>query len=46
MTIEEWLDFELGIQIWKNKYCYKNESFDEWLNRVSGSNEKVKKLIK
>jgi ribonucleoside-diphosphate reductase alpha chain len=46
MTIEQWLDTELGTQIWKNKYCYNNETFDDWLNRVSGFDDKIKKLIK
>lgn len=47
MTIQEWLgdDNQLGIDIWHNKYQYNNESFEEWLNRVSGGNESVKKLI-
>lgn len=47
MTVQEWLgkDNKLGIDIWKKKYQYNNESFDEWLDRVSGNNESVKKLI-
>lgn len=48
MTIEQWLgkDNQLGIDIWEKKYRYGNESFDEWLDRVSGGNPEVKKLIK
>lgn len=48
MTIQEWLgeNNELGIDIWNKKYCYDNETFEEWLNRVSGGNEAVKELIK
>lgn len=47
MTIEEWLgeDNILGIDIWKNKYRENNESFDEWLDRVSGGNYELKMLI-
>ena len=47
MTIEEWLgkDNKLGIDIWKKKYQYNNETFDEWLDRVSGKNDYVKELI-
>jgi len=47
MKVEEWLgeDNELGISIYERKYRNGNESFDEWLDRVSGKNEKVKKLI-
>lgn len=47
MRIDEWLgkDNQLGIDIWHKKYQYENESFDEWLERVSGGNIPVKKLI-
>jgi ribonucleoside-diphosphate reductase alpha chain len=47
MTVQEWLgkDNTLGIDIWEKKYRYNNESFDEWLDRVSGGNEQLKKLI-
>ena len=46
MKIEEWLDTDLGQKIWNNKYRFSNESLDEWFNRVSGNNQKVKQLIK
>ena len=48
MTVEEWLekDNKLGIDIWSKKYQRNGESFDEWLNRVSGGNADVKRLIK
>lgn len=48
MTVQDWLgqNNTLGIDIWKNKYQYENESFDEWLDRVSGGNSDVKRLIK
>lgn len=48
MLITEWLgeDNQLGIDIWEKKYRRNNESFDEWLDRVSGKDKKVKKLIK
>lgn len=48
MTVQEWLgaDNQLGIDIWEKKYRYKDESFDEWLDRVSGSNDNVRQLIK
>lgn len=47
MFVEEWLglDNRIGIDIWYNKYRYENETFDEWLDRVSGGNEAVKRLI-
>lgn len=48
MTVQEWLgeDNQLGIDIWTRKYRYNGESFDEWLDRVSGGEEGVKNLIK
>lgn len=47
MTVQEWLgkNNKLGIDIWTNKYQFENETFDEWLDRVSNGNEDVKKLI-
>ena len=47
LTVEEWLGKEnkLGIDIWNRKYRYNNESFDEWLDRVSGGDDKVRRLI-
>lgn len=47
MTVEEWLgkDNILGIDIWKKKYQRNDETFDEWLDRVSGGDKKVRKLI-
>lgn len=42
----KWLnENELSYTIWNNKYRYNNESFDEWLDRVSGRNDIVKDLI-
>lgn len=48
MTVQEWLgeDNRLGIDIWQKKYRYNNETFDQWLDRVSGGDEEVKQLIK
>lgn len=47
MTVQEWLgDNQLSVDIWEKKYRYNNESFDEWLDRVSGGNEDVRELIK
>lgn len=47
MDVREWLgeDNQIGIDIWEKKYRYNNESFDEWLDRVSGCNEEYKQLI-
>lgn len=48
MTVQEWLgeDNKLGIDIWEKKYQYNNESFDQWLDRVSGGDQEVRQLIK
>lgn len=47
MTVQEWLgsDNKLGIDIWTKKYQFENETFIEWLDRVSNGNEEVKRLI-
>lgn len=47
MRVEEWLGSEntLGIDIWKRKYQQNDESFDDWLIRVSGGNTEIKRLI-
>lgn len=47
MTVQEWLgeDNKLGQDIWEKKYRYNNESFDEWLDRVSDNNPELRKLI-
>ena len=45
MTVEEWLDNELSIDIWNRKYRNNDESFDEWLERVSKGNENIKDRI-
>ena len=48
MKLEQWLgkDNQLGMDIWKKKYQQNNETFDEWLDRVSGGNKEVKELIR
>ena len=47
MLVTDWLgkENELGIQIWKDKYQFEDETFDEWLERVSNGNQAIKKLI-
>lgn len=47
MTEQEWLgNNQLSLDIWNKKYRYNNESFEDWLSRVSGSNLYIKKLIR
>lgn len=47
MTVEEWLGEEnvLGASIWHGKYQYENETFNEWLDRISAGNEALKEMI-
>lgn len=48
MTLQEWLgeNNQLGIDIWERKYRRNNENFEQWLDRVSGGNDDIKRLIK
>ena len=48
MKITEWLgeNNHLGVDIWERKYRYNNESFDEWLTRVSGGNVDIAEMIR
>ena len=47
MTEKEWLgDNQLSLDIWYKKYQINNESFEEWLDRVSGGYSTVRTLIK
>lgn len=46
MTEQEWLNGnQLSIDIWNNKYKYENESFEEWLDRISNGNSTIRELI-
>lgn len=48
MKTKEWLgeNNTLGLDIWKNKYQYNNETFNEWVERISAGNKDIAKLIK
>lgn len=45
--VKRWLgeNNDIGIDIWEKKYCHNGESFDEWLDRISGGDEFVRKEI-
>lgn len=47
MTVEQWLgeDNKIGIDIWHRKYQKNDETFDDWVERVSGHDKEVKQLI-
>ena len=41
-----WLEHnQLAYDIWTKKYRYNEESFEDWINRVSNGKEDVKRLI-
>ena len=48
MKVEEWLGKEnqLGIDIWHKKYQYKDETFEQWLDRISAGDEELKRFIR
>lgn len=47
MTVEEWLNGEqLSVDIWHGKYQQGDETFEQWLDRVSGGNQHIRQLIK
>lgn len=41
-----WQMNDLQRDIYEKKYRYENESFDKFINRVSGNNERIAKLIR
>ncbi len=45
MELQDWKLSELGEDIWKKKYQRNGESFDQWLDRVSGGDKRVAQLI-
>lgn len=47
MTVVEWLgkDNKLGHDIWEKKYRYNNETFEQWLDRVSGGDQDLRDRI-
>ena len=45
MELRDWGLDTLGNDIWRKKYQQNNESFDQWLDRVSGGDKEVRQLI-
>lgn len=45
MELQDWKLSELGEDIWKKKYQRNGESFEQWLERVSGGDTQVAQLI-
>lgn len=46
MELSKWLPQELSQDIWNKKYRYKNETLDEWFERVSAGNKELAEIIK
>ena len=47
MTEKDWLgENQLSLDIWNKKYKNNDETFEEWLDRVSGGVKEVRDLIK
>ena len=46
--LAKWLGMEEGlpIDIWNKKYKFENETFEEWLDRVSGGDDAIKQLMR
>lgn len=46
LSIENWLDnSELGVTLWRDKYQQNDESFTDWIDRVSGGDASIRQLI-
>lgn len=45
MKANNWLKSELANNIWNRKYKYEDETFEQWLERVSGGNDDLKHLM-
>ena len=47
MEITDWLgsDNQLGIDIWTKKYCHNGETFDQWLDRISGGDADIRRMM-
>lgn len=47
MTIQEWVNNQdLPVTIWEKKYRNGDESFDQWLDRISNGDAEVRQLVK
>jgi len=44
-TMENWFSTDLQRDIWLKKYQHNDESFDEFFERVSGGNKKIKEFM-
>ena len=45
MKLENWIDSKLSVDEFNKKYRNDNETFEEWLNRVTDNNQDIIDLI-
>ena len=45
MNLNDWLGNELSHSTWRDKYQNNDETFDEWLDRISNGDPDLKQLI-
>lgn len=43
---KNWLSTSLARDIWTSKYQHNNETFDQFLDRVSGNDQELRKIIR
>ena len=43
---KQWVSDGLPLSIWERKYQFRDETFEEFFDRISGGNEKIRKIIK
>lgn len=46
MEMQNWINSEVGQDIWTRKYQNGDETFEQWLDRVSNGDSEVKQLIR
>lgn len=46
MLIKNWVPNDLALDIWTKKYQFEDETFEEWLDRVSNGNDAIKERIR
>lgn len=44
--INDWFPNQIGYDIWNKKYRHNDETLEEWFDRVSGGNDKLRQKIK
>ena len=45
MEVKDWLTSDLSVSEYNKKYRYENETFDEFLERVTNGDKEIQQLI-